>query len=604
MGTAFKSKCQKEKSDYYKNIVQDLKTSNTKDWYSKVKRMCSIGQMKNEETNVESISTLTDKEQVEVIADEFEKISHDYEPITSKSIPSSSYATTKSISILPHQVYDIIKEMKVNPSTPPRDIPMKLIKEFGLYLSDPIAEILNRGFSHGEYPECWKLEVVTPVPKVLPPSTTDDLRKIAGLKNLSKIAEKIISKFIIEDIKTDFSQYGNQKGVSINHYLVKMLNKILTELDKNSTSEAIAVIAEYIDWSKAFDRQCPILGIQSFIRNGVRLELIPILINYFQDRKMTVKWHGQFSSLRTLPGGGPQGATIGIWEYISQSTGNVDFLDPDLQYKFIDDLSVLEVINLISVGLTDYNFRFHVASDIGVDQFFLPTNNIQAQNILDKIQNWTEQNKMKLNGKKTTIMIFNKTYNYQFATRLYVENRLLEIIDEILLLGTVITNDLSWHRNTDRLVKKAYSRMTILRKLYSFNVQVKDLITIYIIYIRCLVEQSCVVWHSSLTVDDCARIERIQKVALRIVLKDEYLCYENGLLVTQLPTLKQRREQLCLEFAQSCTKGLITKSMFPLNDTSSSHWIRTREMYKVQYCRTKRLLVSSIPYMQRLLNSE
>ena len=77
MGTAFKSKCQKEKSDYYKNIVQDLKTSNTKDWYSKVKRMCSIGQMKNEETNVESISTLTDKEQVEVIADEFEKISHD-----------------------------------------------------------------------------------------------------------------------------------------------------------------------------------------------------------------------------------------------------------------------------------------------------------------------------------------------------------------------------------------------------------------------------------------------------------------------------------------------------------------------------------------------
>merc|ERR1711994_886348 len=125
MGTAFKSKCQKEKSDYYKNIVQDLKTSNTKDWYSKVKRMCSIGQMKNEETNVESISTLTDKEQVEVIADEFEKISHDYEPITSNSIPSGSYATTKSISILPHQVYDIIKEMKVKPSTPPRDIPMK-----------------------------------------------------------------------------------------------------------------------------------------------------------------------------------------------------------------------------------------------------------------------------------------------------------------------------------------------------------------------------------------------------------------------------------------------------------------------------------------------
>ena len=128
--------------------------SNPKDWYSKVKRMCSIGQMKNEVTNVESMSTLSDKEQVEVIADEFEKISHDYEPLKSDSIPPEKYATTKSISILPHQVYNKIKEMKVKPSTPPGDIPMKLVKEFGIYLSDPIADILNRGFMHGEYPEC------------------------------------------------------------------------------------------------------------------------------------------------------------------------------------------------------------------------------------------------------------------------------------------------------------------------------------------------------------------------------------------------------------------------------------------------------------------
>ena len=67
-------------------------------------------------------------------------------------------------------------------------------------------------------------------------------------------------------------------------------------------------------------------------------------------------------------------------------------------------------------------------------------------------------------------MIFNETYNYQFSRRLYVENTLLDIIDEILLLGTIITSDLSWHKNTDRIVKKSYSRMTILRKLYTFNV--------------------------------------------------------------------------------------------------------------------------------------
>ena len=184
----------------------------------------------------------------------------------------------------------------------------------------------------------------------------------------------------------DPSQYGNKKGVSINHYLIKMINKILTELDTNSSSQSMAVLAQLIDWSQAFDRQCPRLGIQSFINNGVRLEIIPVLINYFQDRKMKVKWHSKWSSERDLPGGGPQGSSCGILEYVSQSAGNVDFLEDDLQYKYIDDLTVLEVINLISVGLTSYNFKAHVASDIGINQSYLPTENLQSQVYLDKIQ--------------------------------------------------------------------------------------------------------------------------------------------------------------------------------------------------------------------------
>ena len=136
------------------------------------------------------------------------------------------------------------------------------------------------------------------------------------------------------------SQYGNEKKVSINHYLIKLLNKILTELDTNSSTKAKAVIVELVDWNKAFDRQDPKLGIMSFLENGVRKELIPVLISYFQDRRMLVKWHGQLSSMRNLPGGGPQGATLGILEYTSQSNHNADFVPENLRYKFVDDLSI------------------------------------------------------------------------------------------------------------------------------------------------------------------------------------------------------------------------------------------------------------------------
>ena len=44
----------------------------------------------------------------------------------------------------------------------------------------------------------------------------------------------------------------------------------------------MAVIAQLINWNKAFYRQDPLIGIQAFIKNGVRPSLIPVLISYFQ----------------------------------------------------------------------------------------------------------------------------------------------------------------------------------------------------------------------------------------------------------------------------------------------------------------------------------
>ena len=111
----------------------------------------------------------------------------------------------------------------------------------------------------------------------------------------------------------DPSQFGNEKGLGIEHFLVKMINQILTILDSNNDEEKSAVIASLVDWSKAFDRMNHKLGVDSFISNGVRPTLIPLLISYFQDRKMTVKWHGHTSLVRNLPGGGPQGLHLGYW---------------------------------------------------------------------------------------------------------------------------------------------------------------------------------------------------------------------------------------------------------------------------------------------------
>ena len=133
--------------------------------------------------------------------------------------------------------------------------------------------------------------------------------------------KKKISEMVLADMKKtlDPSQFGNQENKSIQHYLVRFLNQIVTSLEQNSKGEINAVLCMFIDWKQAYSRQCHILGVKSFIQNGVRPSIIPILVSYFQDREMRVKWHEKMSKSKKLPGGGAMGASLGNWEFLSQT---------------------------------------------------------------------------------------------------------------------------------------------------------------------------------------------------------------------------------------------------------------------------------------------
>ena len=593
----------RQKHDYCDNIVSDLKSSNPSQWYSKMKRMSSFKGLKDEETVVQELIGQPPQVQVEKIADQFSQISQLYSPLESQKINLDGISDDRPLpEINPYLIYLKIMSIKKKTSTVTGDIPMKLIKYCAEELSFPLYDIYLRALVFGEYPDVYKVEIVTPAPKVYPTETLKDLRKIAGTPNFSNIFEGILAEVMIEDMKPtrDPSQYGNSKGVSTQHYLIKMIDRILTVLDNNNQQEANAVLVQLVDWSQAFDRQCPELGIKSFIKNGVRKSVIPVLISYFQNRKMRVKWQKKLSSVRDLPGGGPQGCNLGLLEYDSQTNENTDFLPEEDKFKFVDDISILDVINLITIGLAGYNFKQHVASDIGIGQLFIPSENLKSQSHMNEISSWTELNKIKLNKSKSKCMIFNRTRNYQFSTRLTLDSTLLETIHETRLLGTIVSSDLTWHKNTQLLIQRGYQRMMILRNLYSFNVSQEDLVQIYCMYIRSVIEFNSSVWFSSITQEEKNDIERIQRVACKIILKENFFSYEQALVQLKLVNLNDRRTILATRFADKCSKNDQFSNLFPINPNPQHS--RKKETYKVKFARTQKLYKSSIPAMQRLLN--
>ena len=110
---------------------------------------------------------------------------------------------------------------------------------------------------------------------------------------------------------------------------------------------------------------------------------------------MTVKWNGCVSKEQNLNKGGPQGALLGIIEYLSQNNDLADFLSNEEKFKYIDDLSILDIVCLAGL-LTEYEFNEHVASDVGTDQLFLPPSSYKLQEHLNTISDWTDENLMKI----------------------------------------------------------------------------------------------------------------------------------------------------------------------------------------------------------------
>ena len=131
----------------------------------------------------------------------------------------------------------------------------------------------------------------------------------------------------------------------------------------------------------------------------------------------------------------------------------------------------------------------------------------------------------------------------------------METVNPTKLLGTIITNDLKWDSNVNNIAEKVYARMELLRKLVKFKPPKKDLKQVYIAYLKSLLEQSCTVWHSGLTYQNSNDLERVQKVALRLILNDQFKNYDPALVDLDLEKLSSRREKLCLASAQKCLKN-------------------------------------------------
>ena len=212
---------------------------------------CDVGDFQ-----VEQLAGLSEVAAAEKIAEHFAAISCSYQPVQLAALPSFLPAPPPP-KVTEIEIYEKIKKLKHTKSTYPIDLPYRLRKEYDIFLTFPLNDIFNSCLKEGKYPDLWKFEEVTPIPKCSNLIQISDLRKIAVTSEFSKLLESFLKDWILEDIqdKIDPQQFGGRTGSGTEHLIVCFIDRILKQLD--SLRDKTAVLSAACDWSAAFDRVDP-----------------------------------------------------------------------------------------------------------------------------------------------------------------------------------------------------------------------------------------------------------------------------------------------------------------------------------------------------------
>ena len=234
-------------------------------------------------------------------------------------------------------------------------------------------------------------------------------------------------------------------------------------------------------------------------------------------------------------------------------------------------------------------------------QMIIPENN-EMQMDLDLLHEFAVDKQLIVKEKKTQIMKINFSRSLDFPVELRMNGfkNNIEVITETKLLGIVISNNLKWDANTEYLCKKAYKKLWVLRRLKALKVDPSFILEVYTKEVRSVLELAVPAWHSGISKKLAIDIERVQKVAVGVIL-GKSLPYSVALAQLKLDPLYVRREALCRKFAKKTSKSRHA-DIFTVNN--QPYQTRHKERFLHPICRTSRFYNSPVNYLTRILNAE
>lgn len=181
--------------------------------------------------------------------------------------------------------------------------------------------------------------------------------------------------------------------------------------------------------------------------------------------------------------------------------------------------------------------------DITASEVVIKGRASNAQQIADNVAKWSSDNRVQLNSDKCKELRIWFTKVESHFSPVVINNKELGLVNSAKLLGVTISNNLTWNKHINEIIKKVSKRLYFLSQLKRARVAKQDLVLFYTSCIRSILTYAPPVFFYALPEYLKIELERIQKRALRISCPGH--CYNDTMVLANIVPISDYILEIC-----------------------------------------------------------
>lgn len=388
-----------------------------------------------------------------------------------------------------------------------------------------ILNIINKSLETGVFPNNWKESMVFPIQKVKNTLKCEEYRPINTLKICEKVIEKIVKNQLEEYMEQhrllSRFQSGFRKKYSCETAINYVINRWKFKKIKNK------ILAIFLDFKRAFETIDRDILLQKLSRYGIWDTELKWFQSYLTNRKQFTNINNEISNAIENDFGVPQGSILGALLFVI----------------YINDMEhVLKKCEIVLYADDTLIFAEAETEELCHENL---------KNDMDNISKWLKMNKLKLNENKTKLMEINMNTNRTFQ----INNVMIEKVNNIKYLGFLIDKGLNFKEHVEYICKKIGRKIGFFKRLRN-KVTILTAINIYNTMIKPHFEYGSTVLYTCCSLQQQARLQKLQNKAMRSILKcNRFTSIRYMLDALKWLDIKQRLQLNTICFIQKIKMG-------------------------------------------------